>query len=131
MRYREKQLPLGLDPAGPMYQYNDDPELVKIRLDKTDARLVDIIHSNAGDLNVQALYAIIQDCKNDTNSIRCAYQQLHQSDPVRVGINISTGSADFWPDGGSNGHGDCDGVGSYFSGEDDKYFILFTGFFLY
>ena len=36
----------GLDPAGPFFESFD----VKVRLDKTDAKFVDVIHSNGDDI---------------------------------------------------------------------------------
>ena len=45
-----------------MYQYNQDPLLDQIRLDAKDARVVDVIHSNAGEgLGPWELYSIVQD----------------------------------------------------------------------
>ena len=43
-----------------MFQFSDDPELEKIRLSKDDADLVEVIHSNAGDLHVQQFFDIIK-----------------------------------------------------------------------
>ena len=42
----------GCDPAGPMFQHSTDDWIRQIRLDRDDAKLVDIIHTNAGELNL-------------------------------------------------------------------------------
>ena len=43
-----------------MFQFSDDPVLEKIRLNRGDADLVEVIHSNAGDLHVQQFLQIIK-----------------------------------------------------------------------
>jgi hypothetical protein len=58
----------GLDPAYPLFEEASADEI----LDKTDAKFVDIIHTNAGKL-----------------------------EEGRKGFPFSLGHADFWPNGGS------------------------------
>ena len=45
-----------------MFQYEENEALRQIRLDRDDAEIVDIIHSNAGNLDGYALYDIMNDC---------------------------------------------------------------------
>nr|CAH0104974.1 unnamed protein product [Daphnia galeata] len=59
----------GLDPAYPYFDFTNPDEV----LEKTDARFVDIIHSNAGKL-----------------------------EDGKIGVPLSIGHADFWPNGGSS-----------------------------
>ena len=63
-RHQGKQLPriTGLDPAGPMFEYEETEAIRAIRLDRDDAEVVDVIHSNAGELDGAALYEIMNDC---------------------------------------------------------------------
>ena len=49
----------GCDPAGPMFQHTDDEMIRRIRLDRDDAKFVDVIHTNAGDLDVVHLLDIV------------------------------------------------------------------------
>ncbi len=58
----------GLDPAYPLFEEASADEI----LDKTDAKFVDIVHTNAGKL-----------------------------EEGRKGFPFSLGHADFWPNGGS------------------------------
>lgn len=49
----------GCDPAGPMFQHTDDESVRQVRLDRSDAKLVDVIHTNAGELDVLHLLDIV------------------------------------------------------------------------
>ena len=49
----------GCDPAGPMFQHSADESIRQVRLDRDDAKLVDIIHTNAGELDVIHLLDIV------------------------------------------------------------------------
>ena len=81
-RYREKhngeQLVriTGLDPAGPMYQFEDNEEIRKIRIDRDDAYFVDIIHSNAGDLDVVNFLDIIDQCDTKEGEFQRKYDEI-------------------------------------------------------
>ena len=58
-----------MDPAYPYFDFTNPDEV----LEKTDARFVDIIHTNAGKL-----------------------------EDGKIGVPLSIGHADFWPNGGSS-----------------------------
>lgn len=56
----------GLDPAGPLFEFTEPP----VRIDKSDATFVDILHTNGG------------------------------IDNGFLGMNRAVGHADFYPNGG-------------------------------
>jgi len=65
----------GCDPAGPMFQHTDDESVRQVRLDRSDAKLVDVIHTNAGELDVLHLLDIV----NRTDVIDEAKEMLQCS----------------------------------------------------
>ncbi|GIY41556.1 pancreatic lipase-related protein 3 [Caerostris darwini] len=80
----------GLDPAGPFFQHAPN----KVRLDKTDARFIDVIHTNGGGTYIEGLG--IREAIGDLDFYPnggnrqpgCSYQANHYSDPHQVIIGI-------------------------------------------
>jgi hypothetical protein len=86
-----------------MFDFLDDEALRDIRLDRDDATIVEVFHSNAGVLSIDKMFHTVNHC----NSIKCIPNLLNINEPFEMGINISIGTIDFWPNGGSKDHGWC------------------------
>ena len=78
-----ENIPTGLDPAGPLFEGYSP----KVRLDKTDADYVDVIHSNGDSLIIGGLGAWEPIGK-----------LLHQY--LLLSTRLSSGHVDFYPNGG-------------------------------
>lgn len=89
---------LGLDPAGPLFQYT--PAMV--RLDPSDAKFVDIIHTHAGHLFFDFGKFSFKGCHWHTGWLQSTWEWSAQ-DPLCIsapGILQTCGHLDFYPNGG-------------------------------
>ncbi|XP_062609266.1 pancreatic triacylglycerol lipase-like isoform X2 [Saccostrea cucullata] len=93
----------GLDPAGEFFENAGAPA----RLDKTDAKFVDVIHTSGGSLIASFLKALI-----------LPESKLHE---LRFGIHRPIGHLDFYPNGGEIQPGCSDFVCGH-----SRAYLLFT-----
>lgn len=79
----------GLDPAGPAFNANEqerkEDEMDWFRLSRSDARLVDVISTNGGDMRVVALFKGVIE-----TGIDCATRRVFYDDPTRRKTNFGT-----------------------------------------
>jgi len=99
-----------LDPAGPMFQFLDDPALNEIRVWKEDAEIVEVFHSNAGDLGVDEIFEFVEQCENEENARGCLLDKVYETTPTGIGAMVSLGTHDYWPDGGKANHSYCEQI---------------------
>ncbi|CAG5077110.1 Oidioi.mRNA.OKI2018_I69.PAR.g8631.t1.cds [Oikopleura dioica] len=91
-----------------MFQYLDDPALNEIRVWKEDAEIVEVFHSNAGDLGVDEILEFVEQCEDEEEARSCLLEKVYESTPTGIGAMVSLGTHDYWPDGGKANHSYCE-----------------------
>lgn len=88
----------GLDPAEPLFSDTD----AEVRLDRTDAQFVDVIHTDAQPLSSGGNSTSITIVSTVINTITQPYNPY-----IGLGMRMPIGHVDFYPNGGYNNPG-CD-----------------------
>jgi len=112
---------------------------------KEDAEIVEVFHSNAGDLGVDEIFEFVEQCENEENvsllkkcsqrnrlfkTRACLLDKVYETTPTGIGAMVSLGTHDYWPDGGKANHSYCEQISN---GKPDnliQYYVDVVGKFI-